>query len=131
MKNSYNENKKLYNQRPEEKAKRAAKFKEYLARPGVKEMYRKWRESPQRKEQLRRNELKRKYGMSLEEFNQMVKDQKGTCLICLKVPKKRLVIDHCHKTGKVRGLLCDPCNVALGFLEDNVEFLLRAVNYLK
>ena len=59
----------------------------------------------------------------------MLKSQKSRCLICKKIDK--LVIDHCHKTGKVRGLLCHCCNAGIGMFEDNIEILDKAKEYLK
>lgn len=75
--------------------------------------------------------LKRKYGLTTEQYDEMVRAQGGLCAICRKPPtRRRLAVDHCHKTGTVRGLLCDPCNSSLGRLGDNQEGLLRALNYL-
>ena len=59
----------------------------------------------------------------------MVKEQEGLCLIC-KTKPKLLYVDHCHKTKKVRGLLCSRCNLCLGQWEDNTEYLEQAINYL-
>jgi hypothetical protein len=128
---SYTESKKAYNRRPEEKEKRRIRTAEYLSRPEIKERSKKYRESPHRKALLRKNDLWRKYKITPEDYDNMALEQGGLCLICDRVPKKRLVVDHNHHTGEVRGLLCDPCNVALGFLEDNTKFLLRAIEYLK
>ena len=130
MKINYTEAKKAYNKRPEEKEKRRVRTAIYLARPEIKERSKKYRESPHRKTLLRKNDLWRKYKITLEDYDQMIVEQQGLCLICERIPKKKLVVDHNHHTGKVRGLLCDPCNVALGFLEDNVNFLAKAIKYL-
>lgn len=56
------------------------------------------------------------YGLTPEKFDEMREAQGGCCAFCGE-PKKRLVVDHCHKTGNVRGLLCVRCNVALGYFE--------------
>lgn len=66
-----------------------------------------------------RARLKHFYGLSLSEFEQMVLDQGGVCKICKKeCPSgQRLSVDHCHETGKVRGLLCRGCNAHLGRIE--------------
>jgi len=74
----------------------------------------------------------RMYGISVEEYEQMLASQKGGCYICGKLPedKRALDIDHDHKTGKVRGLLCSNHNRALGLMEDNPGFLLKSVEYL-
>jgi hypothetical protein len=60
--------------------------------------------------------LKKTYGLSLNDYNKMVVEQHGLCKICHRKPK-RLVVDHNHKTGKIRGLLGDDCNMDLGYYE--------------
>ncbi|MFM7009119.1 MAG: endonuclease VII domain-containing protein [Betaproteobacteria bacterium] len=74
--------------------------------------------------------LQTRYGISLEERNAMEVTQSGKCLICNEIPK-RLVVDHCHTSGKVRGLLCDHCNTGLGRFKDSPELLMAAIRYLK
>ena len=80
-------------------------------------------------------QLKRNYGISLDEYHELVKQQNGVCAICKSPPpegrKKRLSIDHCHDTGVVRGLLCDNCNRSLGLLKDSIDVLENAIQYLK
>lgn len=71
------------------------------------------------------------YGLSPGEFDTLVSKQGGTCAICNKVSKKKLCVDHCHDSGKVRGLLCFKCNFAIGQLDDSSERALSAYNYLK
>lgn len=86
------------------------------------------------KEKLRSAAYKRRFGITLEDYNKMFEDQKGCCKICNTHQldlKKRLAVDHCHTTGKVRGLLCGNCNRAIGMLNDSQELLLSAINYLK
>ncbi len=80
------------------------------------------------KENRRRRALKVLYGLTLEQFNTMSETQNGKCLICKN--EAELVVDHCHSTGKVRGLLCNPCNRGLGQFSDSLEFLNNAVSYL-
>lgn len=63
----------------------------------------------------RKRKLKYKYGITLEDYNRMFNEQEGKCFICHL--NKKLVIDHCHKTGKVRKLLCHGCNIILGKIE--------------
>jgi hypothetical protein len=78
--------------------------------------------------------LKRRYGITVEDYNRMLTAQAGLCLICLRRPRGRhrtkLCVDHCHATGQVRGLLCSSCNSAIGRLLDDPAYLRRAVQYL-
>lgn len=83
------------------------------------------------KESARRSTLK-KYGLTTESYDEMLKAQNGICLICHRHPRKyRLVVDHDHKTGKVRGLLCSRCNWGLGKFFECSEWLQRAADYLR
>jgi hypothetical protein len=78
--------------------------------------------------------LKRRYGISLEEYRQRLEAQRRCCPICLKhesVLNVKMSVDHCHKTGKVRGLLCNPCNTALGFIKEDAEAAIRLAEYIK
>jgi len=77
--------------------------------------------------------IRRTYGITLEQYNQMLKDQDGVCAICGKpdeVEGRRMAIDHNHDTGEVRGLLCGTCNRGLGNFQDNIEMLEKAKDYL-
>ena len=76
----------------------------------------------------------RRYNMSVADYNAMFQKQEGRCAICLKHQseiKLRLYVDHDHETGKVRGLLCKPCNSVLGFACDETGTLQRAISYLE
>lgn len=76
--------------------------------------------------------LKNDFGITLVEYKLMFEKQNGQCAICFKPPKrKNLAVDHCHKSGKIRGLLCGNCNTALGKFSDNQNLLLNAIEYLK
>lgn len=77
---------------------------------------------------LKRRLLKR--GITLEEYERIMDEQEACCAICLRDDRK-LDIDHCHRGGQVRGLLCGPCNRGIGFLEDNVDILRSAIDYLE
>lgn len=77
----------------------------------------------------------RSYGISLEEYYQMRNQQNGLCKLCGNPPgvnprQKRLCIDHDPETGRIRGLLCDTCNRALGMLGDTKDSLKKVVDYL-
>ena len=74
-----------------------------------------------------------KYGLSLDGYRAMHAAQNGLCKICDAPPKEGqlLVVDHCHTTNKVRGLLCVLCNVGLGAYRDRQDLLLMAIQYLE
>lgn len=72
-----------------------------------------------------------KYGITKTGFNKMIKDQNGKCVICNAKFIKTPCVDHCHKTGKVRGLICYKCNYVLGFCGDNPTLLKSAITYLE
>lgn len=83
--------------------------------------------------------LKRRYKISEQDYMNLIQKQNNLCAICncletaidskLNLPKA-LAVDHCHTTGKVRGLLCSKCNTGLGYFKDNVTYLKKAIEYL-
>lgn len=75
----------------------------------------------------------KKFGITLEYYEQMIKEQNNCCAICKTSQEKLtklLSIDHDHKTGKVRGLLCGKCNRALGYFNDNIKTIEKAIEYV-
>lgn len=78
---------------------------------------------------IQRHNLKANYNMTLEEWDKMLAEQNGRCGICYKIMEPPCV-DHNHKTGQVRGMLCHHCNRGIGFLGDNPTTIKRAVEYL-
>ena len=82
----------------------------------------------------RRHNLKAHYNMTPEDYDLMLSFQGGKCKICGETDPKtrsgRFNIDHCHETGHVRGLLCNPCNVGLGTFTDDISKLEAAIRYL-
>ena len=77
----------------------------------------------------RRSHLRRRYGLTTDQFTEMLEAQEYKCAICH--DETFLCIDHDHKTGEVRGLLCHPCNLAIGKLKDSIPNLENAIRYLK
>lgn len=83
--------------------------------------------------------LQRNYGITYSDYTRMLKEQDHKCSICrgegfvmdASKHKLKLVVDHCHSSGKVRGLLCHNCNRALGLFQDSMSSLTRAIEYLK
>lgn len=83
------------------------------------------RRSPERRLYM----LQRLYGLSKDAWRKLVEKHHGVCAICKR--SEKLCVDHCHKTGKVRGLLCGKCNFALGQFQDSLITLSAAIEYLK
>lgn len=81
-------------------------------------------------ERQRRHNLKQLYGLTMEEYDEMLESQEGTCAIC-GLPQKQFFVDHNHETGEVRGILCAQCNGGLGFFQDKVSILENAICYLR
>ena len=82
------------------------------------------------------SKLKQTYGITKEEYDNRIKNQRGKCAICSsETPQqkniKRFSVDHCHKTKQIRGLLCSPCNRGLGCFFDNILNLEKAIEYLR
>ena len=98
---------------------------------------RQWRkDNPENTERnlvrMRERNKERRYGITQEQFDQMLLDQNNRCKICDNDFKnsKDTHIDHCHNTNRVRGLLCNSCNMALGQFNDDIEFMNNAIKYL-
>lgn len=82
----------------------------------------------------RRYQFKKKYGISIDQYQEMYDKQGGKCAICDTHQdnlNRKLCIDHSHASGKVRGLLCNRCNSVLGYFNDNITLLENAIKYLK
>ena len=81
-----------------------------------------------------KNKRLRIYKMTIEQYESLLLKQNDSCALCKKHKSelnKDLYVDHCHKTGKVRGLLCQKCNSGLGFLNDDPALCEAAITYLK
>ena len=87
------------------------------------------------------NQLKAKYGITKEQYLNLLETQENKCAICNQASStlnnfkggeyRRLAVDHCHTTGKVRGLLCTRCNTTLGAVKENTALLVNMVSYLE
>lgn len=88
-----------------------------------------------RVEKRRKNtRLKQKFGINHDQYALMFEQQKGKCAICEEpeiVPNRSLSVDHCHVSGKIRGLLCSNCNPGIGKFKDSIDLLRKAVAYLE
>lgn len=79
--------------------------------------------------------LRLNYSITIDDYNAVLRAQGGVCAICrtarVTVKSKRLFVDHCHFTGQIRGLLCNHCNMGLGFFMDKPELMRRAITYIQ
>jgi hypothetical protein len=113
-------------------------------RPGFKEQkaaYMRARYQRMGPVENRDRQLRRSYGISLAEYEELLRQQGGVCAICGIEPMladrvdarwkdSLLVVDHCHTTGAVRGLLCSTCNLAIGYLKDDPNRMMAAAAYV-
>ena len=91
-------------------------------------------ENPEKKKRINKNsKLKCLYGISIDEYEEMLSLQNGKCAICGNVCRirKSLSVDHCHKTKVVRGLLCHACNTTIGQMKESPELLRKAADYVE
>lgn len=125
------------------KAKVLAEFSQAHTRAGGyhgyckscnKERNRRWRQAnPERSSRTSfKSALKFNYGLTLEQYTELLQSQAGVCAIC-RTPNrdgKRLAVDHNHETGKIRGLLCQGCNFAIGHLKEDPQLFDAAKEYV-
>lgn len=130
------------NQTQDQKDHRRKRMSEYKKRPDVRE---KLRQSGKRyraahPENAHRQWIKCKYNITHDQYQEMLRLQNGVCAICKNgnihrtrwgVDSVRLVVDHCHTSKKVRGLLCHACNAGLGYFRENSNILKAAIGYLE
>jgi hypothetical protein len=110
-------------------SQRRGKRAEYKKTERGIEVNKKYKNTDNSKRLQNISRLKSRYGITMDDVNLMKHKQNDKCAICLRSPKT-WHIDHDHSTKKVRGMLCGPCNMAMGLLKDSQESLLRAVEYL-
>jgi hypothetical protein len=94
----------------------------------------KYRNKPETKDKIRNWKLLQNYGITNQDYEQMLENQGFCCAGCglhQNILEKKLHVDHDHVTGRVRGLLCGNCNRALGLVKDNLETLVRLQEYLE
>lgn len=110
-----------------------AAVRKYQATEKGKAARKKYLASVKGKLAARKSGIKYRYGISLMQYEQLLSQQHGKCAICYCDEPSgagQWHIDHCHETGKIRGLLCHHCNISLGGFKDSVDLLQNAINYL-
>jgi hypothetical protein len=82
---------------------------------------------------VQQNNYKKRYGLTAQQKQAMIEDQGGKCAICQSdlQTTHNVCVDHCHKTNKVRGILCRKCNLGIGHLNDSIDILKSAQKYIK
>ena len=107
-------------------------YKEAAKKSGFASKCRKCAKARTKGPKARNYYLKRRYGITLENYNVLLKNQSGLCAICKQkcTSGRKLAVDHCHKGGHVRGLLCGRCNRGIGYLREDSVIVLSALNYL-
>jgi len=118
------------------RARRAAQPEELRAEWRANSAGHKMRNAGRYAEYARNIQLRNKFGITLDDFDSLLRDQDGKCAICLRADSgrrdhKNLSVDHCHTTGIIRGLLCDPCNKGIGHFWDRPDLLDAAASYLR
>jgi hypothetical protein len=86
------------------------------------------------KDKVKVSNLKNKYNLTLDQYNKMLSDQNNSCKVCNTHESKltrKLSVDHCHTTGKVRGMLCSACNTSLGQLKEDTKIMQKLIEYVK
>lgn len=130
-----------YNSRQDVKDKKNASTRKARKDPIVAQKHRDevrkyHRENPEKKkrypEMSRAWEIKTKYGLTVEEYDAIVRSEISKCRICGRTNDDvKLVLDHNHETGDIRGVLCPNCNTGIGLFKDNPDLLEKAIEYLK
>jgi hypothetical protein len=123
---------KEYYQKNKDKLNKYQKEYDKKHRKSKKEYDKKYREKNKgdKKEYQKKYTLKRSYGISTDQYNDMMNKQNGKCSICNE-PLKKPNIDHEHQTGYVRDILCHNCNTGIGYFKENPELLQKGIEYLE
>jgi hypothetical protein len=123
---------KEYREKNKDKLKEARRLKHAENKDKINELAR-LRRTPEKNKRIA---LKSMYGLTLEQYNSMLNKNNGKCPICgVEFEKgrngKQPCVDHCHKTGKVRGIICSKCNAGIGNLNDNIQRIRKAADWLE
>lgn len=135
MRRYYQANRNKWKQTPEQQEARNARRRERYRQDAAYREAEKVKSRGTKREQKRAYALKTAYGLTLEGFTLLLQSQGGKCAICGQSPtgkrKDAFHVDHCHKTGIVRGILCPACNHGIGKFKDDPKLLRKAASYLE
>jgi hypothetical protein len=119
---------------PGYRARRIARFKAWKEANPEKWALARSRLSDRQQRYQRHSDLRRKYGIEPDQYEELLIKQGGVCAICeqpeSQPDRKSLSVDHCHRTHRIRGLLCSRCNTGIGKFNDDPGLLMRAAKYL-
>ena len=116
---------------PEQRRKECARAERYRLTHKEEIAERERLHRKQHPEVWKKKHIQYTYGLSWDEYQAILARQGGVCAMCKTKSKRRLCVDHCHKTGMVRGILCDPCNLTIGLCRDSTKITRAATAYLE
>lgn len=120
---------------PGHRARRLARFNRWKLENPEKYQAAQDKLKDRRSTYYRNSDLRRHFGMEPDQYHDLLDQQGGVCAICSQPETRKgrryLAVDHCHTTGKIRGLLCANCNCAIGHFKDSTEILNNAIKYLE
>jgi hypothetical protein len=122
---------KQYAENPEKRRKARARARRYRRAKKAKIAEQRRLDRKQNPEKMRKQHIQYTYGLSWDEYQAILARQGGVCGMCKTKSKRPLCVDHCHKTGMVRGILCSPCNLTIGLCRDSTKITRAATAYLE
>ena len=122
---------KQYAENPEKRRKARARARRYRRANKAKIAEQRRLDRKQNPEKMRKQHIQYTYGLSWDEYQAILARQGGVCGMCKTKSKRPLCVDHCHKTGMVRGILCSPCNLTIGLCRDSTKITRAATAYLE
>src|SRR4051812_17333354 len=121
---------------PEERRLRIKEYKKEYFQKNKVQIYERIKSKPVNTKSIRNSWLKRKYGLTESDYQLLLESQDFKCKICQRphveaAARSKLVVDHNHKTGNIRGLLCHNCNVTIGLMNEDTDNISKLIDYLK
>jgi hypothetical protein len=120
-----------YAENPELRKKANARSRAYRRANKAKIAEQRRLDRKQNPEKMKKKRIQYTYGLSWDEYQAILARQGGVCAMCKTKSKRPLCVDHCHETGMVRGILCNPCNLTIGLCRDSTKITRAATAYLE